>query len=60
LQLGDKLIALLHNVYILLVFVVWAVRLNDALYAINGARYAVSGNEFGEIPKYISMRNVGE
>jgi hypothetical protein len=50
LQLRDELVALLDHVRILLVLVVWPVRFNDALDAINGAGYPVRGDEFGEIP----------
>jgi len=50
LQLGDELITLLYHIRVLLVLVVWSVRLNDALDAVDGARDAVGGNELGEVP----------
>jgi hypothetical protein len=50
LQLGDKLVALLDNVHILLVLVVGSVGLDDALNAIDGAGNAVGGDELGKIP----------
>jgi hypothetical protein len=54
LQLGDELVALLDHVHVLLVLVVWAVCLDDALDAVDGARYAVGGDEFGEVPGTVS------
>ena len=50
LQLGDELVALLDHVDVLLVLVVGPVRLDDALDAVDGARYAVGGDELGEVP----------
>jgi hypothetical protein len=61
LELGDELIPLLDHIGVLLVFVVWSVGLDDALDAIDGARDAVRGNEFGKVPDKVSMeqRNSG-
>lgn len=51
LQLRNELIALADNVLILLVLVVGAVRLDDALArdTVNGARDAAGGNEFRKV-----------
>lgn len=49
-QLGDELVTLLYYIRVLLVLVVWPVRLNDALDAVDGAWDAVGGNEPGEVP----------
>ena len=50
LQLCDELVALLHYVAVLPVLVVWSVRLDDALDAVDSAWDAVCGDELGEIP----------
>jgi hypothetical protein len=50
LQLGDELVTLLHHIRVLLVLVVWSVRLDNALDAVDGAWDAVGGNELGEVP----------
>jgi hypothetical protein len=52
LQLGDELVTLLHHIRVLLVLVVWSVRLDDTLDAVDGARNAVCGNELGKVPVY--------
>ena len=52
LQLCDELVSLLHYVGVLLVLVVWSVRLDDALDAVDGARDAVCGDELSEVPGY--------
>jgi hypothetical protein len=51
LKLGDKLIALSHNVIVLLVLVVWSVCLDDAFssHAVNGTRDSLGCNEFCKI-----------
>ena len=50
LQLGDELITLLDHVCVLLVLVVRAVCLDDALDAVDGAGYAVGSDETSEVP----------
>ncbi len=50
LQLGDELVALLDHVCVLLVLIVRSVCLDDALDTVNGAGYAVSGDETSEVP----------
>jgi hypothetical protein len=51
LELGDKLITLLHHVLVLLVFVVGAVCLDDTLAsdAIDGAGYTAGCDKFGKV-----------
>lgn len=49
LQLRDQCITVLDNIDVLLVLVVGSVRLDDAVDAIDGARYPVRGDEFGKI-----------
>ena len=49
LQFGDQAIALLDDVGILLVLVIRAVGLDDAVDAVDGAWDAVCGDEFGEV-----------
>ena len=51
LQLGNELVTLPHHVLVLLVLVVGAVRLDDALArdAVDGAGDAAGGDEAGEI-----------
>jgi hypothetical protein len=51
LQLGDELITLLDYIRVLLVLVVWSVRLDDALDAVDGAGYAVGSDEASEVPR---------
>lgn len=55
LELGDQGIAVLHHVRVLLVLVVGAIGLNDAVDAVNGACNAVAGDEFGQIPEIASQ-----
>jgi hypothetical protein len=55
LQLRDQLIALLDDIYVLLVLVVRSIRLNDLVHTVNGARDAVCGNEVGEVPVAMSV-----
>jgi hypothetical protein len=45
LQLRDQLIALLNHINILLVLVVWSVRLDYFVHAVDGAGNTVSGDE---------------
>ena len=40
---------MLHDIGILLVLVIWSICLYDPIHAINGAWYAVRGDEFGEV-----------
>jgi hypothetical protein len=56
LQLGNELITLFDHVCILLVLVVWAIRLDDALDAVDGARNAVGSDELGKIPAWSQYR----
>ena len=50
LQIGNELVTLLDNVCVLLVLVVRSVGLDDALDAVDGAGYAVGGDESSEVP----------
>lgn len=58
LQLCDELVALLDHVCVLLVLVVWPVRLDDALDAVDGAGDAVGGDELGEVAVLLDSCNV--
>lgn len=51
LQLGNQLVALLHDVRVLLVLVVRPVGLDDTLarHAVDGARDALGGDELGQV-----------
>lgn len=55
LELGNQGIAMLHHIRVLLVLVVGAVRLNDAVDTVNGARNAVAGDELGKVPRIASQ-----
>jgi hypothetical protein len=50
LQLRNKCISLLDDVVVLLVLVVRAICLDDALHAVNRAGNPISGNEFRQVP----------
>ena len=50
LKLGDELIALLDNVVVLLVLVVWTIGLDDFVDAVDSAWNAICGDEVAEIP----------
>jgi hypothetical protein len=52
LELGDELISLLHNICVLLVLVIWTISLDDAVHSVDGAGYAISGNELGKVPSH--------
>lgn len=45
LQLRDELVPLLDHIVVLLVLVVWAICLDDAVHAVDGTRDAVGGDE---------------
>lgn len=47
LQLRNQSVSLLDHVRVLLVLVVWPVRFDDLVDAVDGAGYAVRGDEFG-------------
>lgn len=57
LQFRNQGIAVLHNIRVLLVLVVWSVRLDDAIDPIDGACNPVAGNEFGKIPVAVSQHS---
>jgi len=50
LQFCNQLVALLDHVGVLLVLVIGPVGLDDALDPVDGAGYAVRGDEFGQVP----------
>jgi hypothetical protein len=58
LQLGDELVTLLDHICVLLVLVIGAVRLNNALDTVDGAWDAVCGDELGEVPDEVSISSV--
>jgi hypothetical protein len=51
LEFGNELVALLHNIIVLLVLVVWSVGFDDALssHAIDGTWNALGSNKLGKI-----------
>jgi hypothetical protein len=51
LQLGDQSVTMLDHISVLLVFVVWPGRLDDASDSVYGARDAVASDEFREVPE---------
>lgn len=58
LKLGDELIALLHNIGVLLVLVIGSVGLNDTLsgHTVDSTWDALSGDELGEITMTVVKR----
>lgn len=49
LQFRDELIALLHDIHILLILVIWAIRLDDLVDTIDSARNAIHGDKVAEV-----------